>query len=307
MAQLLALFNDAAIIDMRGEGTSAAELERMLRDPLLDLANDVRLWKNEHQQLVGFGSLLIASDSVPVDASLDIVALPLALVPRLEARILRWGEARITTLAQEQQVPYLLSLNVRDDDPDYRIWFEDQGYRPLRRFVTMERSLAIPVPAAIFPASFTWRCIDGERDAAAWVELYNDTFLDHWNHHPLTLERFLYELQAPHYDPAFDVVALAPGGTMAAFCYGYVDHEENRRAQTNEGWLIVLGTRRGYRKRGLGQALLRCVLQRMREAGVQTANLNVDALNETGAIRLYQTEGFRPVVSRTVYGKQFGQ
>ncbi|NES22531.1 MAG: GNAT family N-acetyltransferase [Symploca sp. SIO3E6] len=69
----------------------------------------------------------------------------------------------------------------------------------------------------------------------------------------------------------------------------------NERTVSNEGWIDALGTRRGFRKRGLGRAMLLAGMQRLQAAGVDTVRLGVDSENPSGALRLYKSVGFRKV------------
>jgi ribosomal protein S18 acetylase RimI-like enzyme len=64
--------------------------------------------------------------------------------------------------------------------------------------------------------------------------------------------------------------------------YGYVDE------RTPELAIAVVPSRRGH---GIGDALLRALLEKAREAGYAALSLSVDAKNE-GAIRLYERHGF---------------
>ena len=70
------------------------------------------------------------------------------------------------------------------------------------------------------------------------------------------------------------------------------------------GWVHTLFTRRPWRKRGLGAALLRDAFARFWERGERSIGLGVDAANETGAFRLYERAGMSPVLGWTVYEKK---
>ncbi len=72
---------------------------------------------------------------------------------------------------------------------------------------------------------------------------------------------------------------------------GIIDHE-------GLGSIQNLGVTPGHRGRGLGSVLLYRALAGFRESGLRRATLEVTAQN-SGAIRLYQRLGFRPI--KTVY------
>ncbi|WP_371357296.1 GNAT family N-acetyltransferase [Hydrocoleum sp. CS-953] len=69
--------------------------------------------------------------------------------------------------------------------------------------------------------------------------------------------------------------------------------------------MVILGTRRGFRKRGLGKAMLLSGMQRLRDVGMDKALLGVDAENPSGATRLYESVGFRKVHTNIFYVKEF--
>ncbi|NJL33012.1 MAG: GNAT family N-acetyltransferase [Chloroflexaceae bacterium] len=135
------------------------------------------------------------------------------------------------------------------------------------------------------PAGFTLQPFN-KTDLAAWVEMFNQSFIDHYNHHTFTVERLQHYLDTnEHYRPELDLLAIADDGTYAGFCYAEIDDERNRYTGRAEAWIGVLGTRRGYRQIGLGRALLRESLQRLRAAGIERAMLGVDSLNPAERFR----------------------
>ncbi len=71
------------------------------------------------------------------------------------------------------------------------------------------------------------------------------------------------------------------------------------RSTGDEAELLLLATRPGARKRGIGGALLRAVIDEARGRGVGTLHLEVRAGNE--AVQLYVREGFAKVGERKSY------
>lgn len=64
--------------------------------------------------------------------------------------------------------------------------------------------------------------------------------------------------------------------------------------EKDEAELVSIAVAPGERRRGVGEALLRATLQRLRRAGCASCRLSVRTTN-TGAIRLYEKLGFEPV------------
>mgnify|MGYP000629649514 CR=1 FL=1 len=68
------------------------------------------------------------------------------------------------------------------------------------------------------------------------------------------------------------------------------------RADVNGGWVDKLGVLEKYRGLGLGKLLLRWGIAHAADKGYQSIGLGVDTGNESGALQLYENQGFRPTV-----------
>jgi mycothiol synthase len=157
----------------------------------------------------------------------------------------------------------------------------------------MRRSLSEPLPPAELPAGYTLRALRGDEELAAWVEAFNESFVDAWDFHPQTLEDARHFLRGdPCYRRELDLVAEASDGTIAAFCLSTINPAENERHERLEGGIRLLGTRRGHRGQGLGRAMLLAGLHLLRDEGMESAWLGVDSSSPTGATRLYESAGF---------------
>ena len=70
------------------------------------------------------------------------------------------------------------------------------------------------------------------------------------------------------------------------------------------GWINLLAVRPGWRRRGLGEALLRESFREFFRRGEHTVALGVDSQNPTGATRLYERVGMRVLWEAVVYRKE---
>jgi len=286
------LINTCETVAQLEEGTSVTELQQSFDDPFIDKERDLFLWQDANDQLIGFSRLWIVPTNTIIDGFLAFRVHPTAPSGDLEKQIIAWAEERLRQVSRERSLPVNVRCGSRADKTDRIAILERCGFKRDRYFFTMARSLQEPIPEPQFPDGFTLGYSKGEADAQAYVELYNQTFIDHWNYHELTVERVLHELQNPYYKPEMSLLAMAPDGTYAAFCYCHINPEENQRNGRNEGDIAVLGTRRGFRQQGLGRAMLLAGMQQLKAAGVETTKLIVDAKNLSGALRLYESVGF---------------
>ena len=304
------LINACEAVDRIDSGTSVPELRQEFDEPSLDKARDLRLWEDTNGRLIGFGQMWIPQSGEVIDGFVGFRVHPTARGGDLERQIVAWAQGRLREVALERSVQVKLRSGSRADKTDRIAILESCGFAADRYFFSMARCLrrAAPtlterIPEPQFPAGFTLRQVQSEQDAEAWVEMFNQSFIDHWNHHDLTVESYKHWRTDPDYRPELDLIAVAPDGTFAAFCYCHINPEDNKRNGRNEGWIGVLGTRRGFRNQGLGRAMLLAGMQRLKAAGVDTARLAVDADNPNGAGRLYESVGFRKLYTRIMYVK----
>lgn len=299
------LFNLCDTADQFEDWTTVTELQEDLESPNLDPESDIRLWENSEGQLVAFGSMWIseANEDNIVDGYLWFRVHPTMRGSDLTQRAIAWGERRLREVAIARNVQVRLRISIRSTQKDLQAILQACGMKCDRYFYRLARSLSLPLPQPQFPQGFTLRSVQGESEVEAWVELFNESFIDHWNHHPLTVERWKPELRSPSYKPELDLVAVADNGTLAAFCHCRIYHEQNVATGRKEGWIGDLGTRRGFRKRGLGRAMLLAGMHQLQAEGMDRALLGVDTTNPSGALKLYESVGFYQVLTHHVFVK----
>jgi mycothiol synthase len=304
LAPIVALLNGCDAVDQLDDNYSVDDLRLEFADPQLDAARDLRLWEDEAGRLIAFGQTWIPRDGEEVDGFLYWRVDPRARHGGVEDEVIAWSGERIREAARERGQRAVLRSAARDRDRYSQGVLERHGLTPARYYFQMKRALDEPIEAARLPDGFALRHVASEADVEGWVEAYNLSFIDHHNHHPLTIEGHKHWLTRPGYRPERDLIAVAPDGSIAAFCFCMIDPADNERNNRNEGWISMLGTRRGFRKIGLGRAMLLHGLHRLKADGVDTAKLNVDAENPTGALRLYESAGFRTAHSWISYRKE---
>jgi mycothiol synthase len=261
----------------------AAQLDR----PPERLQCEARVWHNATGHMVGFGLLNLTRNETQLDGMLWMRFAPAARVDPLFAEVFRWGRDTLHALGAKADLPAVLYSGAGHVDAWRVAQLETHGLTPIRYFWRMERDLSLPMPSPAIPQGFSLRPVEAV-EVEAWTALYNDAFIDHWDHHPLSSERVRRVWQEPFYRRELDLVLVAPDGELCAFCAC----ERNSDDPEQAGWIEVLGTRRGRRGLGLGKAILLAGLERLRADGARVARLIVDAESLTGATRLYERVGF---------------
>ncbi|WP_375509344.1 GNAT family N-acetyltransferase [uncultured Nostoc sp.] len=290
-------------VDEENQEASVSELREASNDPSFDKARDIRLWEDADRKLIGIGHLSISTSDEVINGFLSCHVHPSARSGNLERQIIAWGEERMREVQQERDVRVKLRAFTRDDKTGFIALLESSGFKSDRYLLTMRRSLKEPIPQPQLPASFTLRQVIAQQDAEAWVEMYNQTFIDEWNHSELTVEYYKYLRSKDTYRPDLDLVAIAPDGTFAACCRCIAGLESNTRTADNEGSIEELGTRRGFRRIGLGRAMLLSGMRQLQAAGINVAKLSVDFNNPSGALQFYESVGFHKLYTWISYVK----
>ena len=185
--------------------------------------------------------------------------------------------------------------------PTEQPWIETltaAGFAFLKQHARMTLSLAgtdttDPEP----PAGVTIRRVRADDDAemrrfhAIIEEAFRDT--DH---------------QATGYDAWRDRLAAASSVSFDEWFVAEIDGDwagvlesSDQAVEDDEGWVKALAVRRPYRRRGVGEALLRRAFATYARKGRTTAGLGVDLENPTEAARLYRSVGMTPAYEANIY------
>jgi ribosomal protein S18 acetylase RimI-like enzyme len=113
----------------------------------------------------------------------------------------------------------------------------------------------------------------------------------------------------PSYRTELHLVAVAPGGKVAAFCSGWagrVDREKLSASDTGDlaGQIEPMGVHPDYRNLGLGRAVLEEVFRRMQALGVKEVIVETDNFREA-AQGLYRAVGFEEKYFIYKYCREF--
>ncbi|MDX6477139.1 MAG: mycothiol synthase [Gaiellaceae bacterium] len=163
-----------------------------------------------------------------------------------------------------------------------------RDYRTIRTSWTMEIELGLEAPAEpVVPAGVEIRPYRHPDDEQRVFDTVQDAFADHWDFRPDTIENWReFMVRSRTFDP--DLWLVAWGADDVA---GVSLNQSERAGDPGYGWVATLGVRRKWRRRGLGEALLRRSFAALHGRGLRKVRLSVDAENPTGATRLYERAG----------------
>ena len=223
----------------------------------------------------------------------------------IESEMLRFCEQRLQETAAHHSPGQtrLMQAFVFSGETIRRQVLESAGYTPARYFYEMLRPDLENIPEAPLPPGLEVRLARPEHYRLVW-EALEEAFLDHWGNVSrgeedyqtwLGMEQFQPELWRIAWDTATNQVA-----GMVLSC---IFEEENARHNRRQGWLEDIGVRRPWRRRGLARALIAESLRDLKAHGMTSAALGVDTENTTGALRVYEGMGFRPIKRHAAYRK----
>ncbi len=205
-----------------------------------------------------------------------------------------------TLLAERGREKGILQARCGAGDAASRDAFAVAGLAYARDLVTMLRPSLDDVAAPRFPEGVVVRRYrSGDEDA--WVEAFNAAFAGHWGGFMgMSAARWAHERTEAAFDPEISLIAW-DGDRIAGFCHCCINRELNELRGRRVGMIRYVGVAPAWRRQGLGAALTLAGLHALRDAGMASVALGVDAENVTGARRLYERYGFEVVGEQVMY------
>ncbi len=190
------------------------------------------------------------------------------------------------------------ALSGREDQADL---MRSAGMVPGRHSFLMVADLAAAAPGPSLPGGIT---VGPFREDAALelLQVHNRAFADHPGRTP-TSEGFwsMFMVTATHARHDLSAVARDADGQVAAYVFAHQYAVTPSGRPGRELHVPYVGTVPEHRGRGLASGLLAHVLHLARGAGYDTASLNVDTANPTGALGIYERAGFEQVYRQDSY------
>jgi mycothiol synthase len=211
--------------------------------------------------------------------------------------IVELTERRAGEQLQTVTLPRVVIQNtVLDADRAARDLLERRGYRPIRHFLRMQIDMSEPPPASVWPEGVSVAPFQADADLADVHACLHEAFAHEWSFRPESLEDWRKrKLEDPRFDAALWAVARE-GGEVCGVAL-------STAGQFEMGFVNSLAVRPGWRRRGLGLALLRQAFAWFWERGERRVGLGVDTENPTDARRLYERAGMYAVWQADVHEK----
>lgn len=220
----------------------------------------------------------------------------------LGTALLRWMEERQRRVAAgHPEVDKRLESWASEAEAGRVALLERNGYSIVRYDYEMERPTLDDIEPLPLPAGIELRPAREEDLRRHW-EIEVEVFRDHWGAIDDSEASFEQMRSDPRRNIGLWVVAWQ-GDEIVGQVLNRIDREANAELGMKRGWVSSVGVRRAWRRQGVARALVAESLRVLRDAGMTSAGLGVDAENANGALGVYEATGFRVVRTERVYRK----
>lgn len=190
-----------------------------------------------------------------------------------------------------------------ETQPGAMALLESEGMSVARYFFEMLRPDLDGVAPLPVPDGIEVRPMLPDHYRQVW-EADKEAFADHWGGMDVSEQAFERYFSGPDFEPDLWRVAW-DGNAVAGSVANVVMREYNALTNSRRGLLAGVSVRRPWRRRGLARALVAQSLVAFRERGMTDAVLGVDADNPTGALSVYESNGFVVHMRERAYRKPF--
>ncbi|MCC6189535.1 MAG: GNAT family N-acetyltransferase [Anaerolineales bacterium] len=297
---VVAVYNASARALTGADEHTAAEWRSEWQTPGFDPATDARVVLAPDGQVAGAVSAWLPAPYTLLEQWGRVH--PAHTGRGLGRYLFRWAEARARRAAEQaaQGETVVLDTWLLATDQAARDLLRQQGCAVARRNLRMQIEFGDEAPPALQPPpGITLRAfVPGQDDVQTYATI-RASFRDAWGfvESPFEegLERWRHRWQnSPDFDPSLRFLAV-DGDQVIGTAFSQLRVPED----PSLAWIFTVGVRREWRQRGVAQALLQACFAALHARGQRKIALGVDAASPTGATRLYERAGMRPVPEKT--------
>ena len=193
-------------------------------------------------------------------------------------------------------------VNIKEDNVAAIEILLELGFTFVRRFLELTRDISC-FDTSDIPSTRACCCLQpGQEDTLA--KLQNCAFAGSWGYNPNTAEEIAFRMNIGSFSLK-DIVLTYDGDKAIGCCWTGIICEEGIPS-VSKGRIHMLGVDPDYRGRGIGRELMMAGLARLKNRGLNIAELTVDSENRI-ACTLYESLGFEIQSSTLWYEKAVRQ
>lgn len=219
--------------------------------------------------------------------------------------LLRWqtGLAPVIHARHFPEARLELSVSATAGNTGALELFANEGFAPERFFFDMQRPEGLPLDERPIPEGLAIETLVEETRGPLRL-VQNEVFLDHWHGSPFDEEEWDQWLGQGKMLPDLSFLLRdVASGAVAGYLVSSFPAAQFAESGVRDIHFNLIGTTRPYRGRGVASALIAHAVRESRKQGYQTASLGVDAENPTGALGVYERNGFTCKEKFVVYSK----
>ena len=296
VAEVVRLVNEASRAEHGTDDVTEPEIARWFSQPGVDRERDMFLAED-----VG-GPVAYADVSDTGEAG-ELFWIDLRLPPDASEAagdgLIEAATQRAVELAAQRRpgrAPRIIA-DASSANPRAAAVLERAGFSLYRHSYRMAIDLAGEIAEPRFPDGLDV-CTFAPGVERAVFDAVNEAFADTYDHGPWSFDEWLHwNVESESFDPELWWLVY-DGDEIAGLCLC-----RPYEAEPDMGWVASLAVRRPWRRRGIARALLLTAFREFERRGFARVGLGVDADSLTGADRLYESAGMRPIRRHDMYEK----
>ncbi|MCS7475861.1 GNAT family N-acetyltransferase [Umezawaea endophytica] len=169
-----------------------------------------------------------------------------------------------------------------------------RGFAPVRYYRYLEHPLAGALGDAAMPDGLRVEAWSEENDEDFRL-VRNESFEDHWGSAPMPADQWRNKITNQTFRPEVsfllrDGASGAPVGLVVTMCWD----ADTAATGVRDAHLMLVGTVRAHRRRGVAGALIGHALRAAADQGYDRASASVDSASPFGASGIFEKAGFVP-------------
>ncbi len=229
-----------------------------------------------------------------------------AMLYILQRRVREIAAGHMVSGERAAEAPAVFRSFASESEKNHCALLASEGFQPVRYGYTMLRPDLENIPDLPLPPGIEVRPVNWVDHRRQIFDAEQEAFRDHWGFSEPTEESYhawVGEIEDdPDLNPSLWRVAWQ-GNQVVGMVRSFILADENREYSRHRGYTEHISVRRPWRRQGVARALIALSLQALKERGMTEAALGVDTENTSGALRIYEFMGFRPVKVHITYDK----
>ncbi len=303
-ARMLAIINAASKADQDENSTTLADIKHDYAHLINSNPETDMIFAEINGEAVAYSRVDWWQEDDPNDRiyTCFVFIVPAWRDQGIEETMIRWCEGRLRTIAQEhpKDSKRFFQYSSLEAKKSLNKILDSLGYTLTRFFIEMSRPLE-DLPEAELPEGIEARPVTEKQTHQVW-EAANEAFRDHWGYSEPKEEDYISYKSSRYFQPELWQVAW-DGDEVVSSVMNYIDQEHNEKYHRKRGWTENISTRREWRRRGIAKALIVRSMHMHKAKGMTEVALGVDTDNPNGALRLYQSLGYKKLKTMVIYRK----